>query len=284
MKQKIINFLKIAPLLFLTISICFTFYIVFKGLLIRDPSRTLNSNEIKFIEEFNNNLKAKKVNKILNVLNSKVSDRNELITFFNKKEFKDIPGNLIPKIQFITNEENVNFEEIGLHDGKKIEFLLAREDGKSLLCVLYFGKNIKEYLEIAGFNFKNIELSISEILERDKLKTNNFSASNFLILGYLFIVILIWIIAYIKLIKSSYSSEKKYYFLIFLFVAGITYDWNSSELLTQYQYISLKLSPLDIKKHSYLENWKILVSFPIGAVLLIFKLVLGSHSNSEDGA
>ncbi|PJZ79276.1 hypothetical protein [Leptospira meyeri] len=282
MKQKLLKFLKYSPLAFLTFSISFTIYIIFNGYLIKNPASKLESTEIEYLETFIKNLKSKNINEIYKVLNSNVGDKNTIIKVLNEKEFYDTVTLAIPKIKLFIKEENFDLESIELKDGKNLQFLLENKNGESTYCTINIGKNKNGKLEIAGFEFTNIKLSIDEIIQKDRLKIEDLTVGNYLIIGYIILTIYIWAIAYTKLISSQYSSEKKYYFLLFLFVAGITYDWNSSEFLTQYQFISMNLSPIAVKKNNFLENWKLIVSFPIGAVIFLIKYMTKSNPRNEN--
>lgn len=282
MKQKLLKFLKYSPLVFLTFSISFTIYIIFNGYLIKNPASKLESTEIEFLETFIKNLKSKNINEVYKVLNSNVGDKNTIVKVLNEKEFYETVTLAIPKIKLFLKEENFDLESIELKDGKNLQFLLENKNGESTYCTINIGKNKNGKLEIAGFEFTNIKLSIDEIILKDRLKIENLTVGNYLIIGYIILTIYIWAIAYTKLISSQFSSEKKYYFLLFLFVAGITYDWNSSEFLTQYQFISMNLSPIAVKKNNFLENWKLIVSFPIGAVIFLIKYMTKSNPRNEN--
>ncbi|XDD52995.1 hypothetical protein AB3N62_10925 [Leptospira sp. WS4.C2] len=282
MKQKLLKYFKFIPLVFLTFSISFTIYIIFNGYLIKNPESKLESAEIKYLETFIKNLKSKKIDDIAKVLNSNVGDKNAIIKVLNEKEFYDTASKANPKIILFLKDDKFDLESIGLQDGKNLQFLLENKNGESTYCTINIGKNNNGKLEIAGFEFTNIKLSIAEIIAKDKLKIENLTIGNYFIIGYIILIIIIWAIAYTKLISSKYSSEKKYYFLIFLFVAGITYDWNESELLTQYQFISMNLSPIAVKKNNFLENWKLIISFPIGAVIFLIKNMMKSDLSNEN--
>ncbi|MCW7490859.1 hypothetical protein [Leptospira meyeri] len=282
MKQKLLKFLKYSPLFFLTFSISFTIYIIFNGYLIKNPASKLESTEIEYLETFIKNLKSKNINEVYKVLNSNVGDKNTIVKVLNEKEFYETVTLAIPKIKLFLKEENFDLESIELKDGKNLQFLLENKNGESTYCTINIGKNKNGKLEIAGFEFTNIKLSIDEIILKDRLKIENLTVGNYLIIGYIILTIYIWAIAYTKLISSQFSSEKKYYFLLFLFVAGITYDWNSSEFLTQYQFISMNLSPIAVKKNNFLENWKLIVSFPIGAVIFLIKYMTKSNPRNEN--
>ncbi|TGK50549.1 hypothetical protein EHQ16_05240 [Leptospira kanakyensis] len=281
MKQKLLSYIKFLPLGFLTFSIAFTIYIILNGYLIKEPENKLDSSEIVFLETFIKNVKSKDINQIYKVLNSNIGDKNSILKVLNEKEFYDTVNNAIPKVTLFLKDENYNLESVGLKEGKSLQFLLENKNGESTYCSITIGKNNKGKLEIAGFEFTNIKLSISEIILKDKLKTENLTSSNYLIIGYILFTLIIWTAAYITLIYSKYSSEKKYYFLIFLFVFGITYDWNSSELLEQYQFISMTLNPLSVKKTNFLENWKLIISFPLGAIIFLAKILITTKLNNE---
>ncbi|MCW7469373.1 hypothetical protein [Leptospira kanakyensis] len=281
MKQKLLSYIKFLPLGFLTFSIAFTIYIILNGYLIKEPENKLDSSEIVFLETFIKNVKSKDFNQIYKVLNSNIGDKNSILKVLNEKEFYDTVNNAIPKVTLFLKDENYNLESVGLKEGKSLQFLLENKNGESTYCSITIGKNNNGKLEIAGFEFTNIKLSISEIILKDKLKTENLTSSNYLIIGYILFTLIIWTAAYITLISSKYSSEKKYYFLIFLFVFGITYDWNSSELLEQYQFISMTLNPLSVKKTNFLENWKLIISFPLGAIIFLAKILITTKLNNE---
>ncbi|WCL50681.1 hypothetical protein [Leptospira sp. GIMC2001] len=273
MKEKITKSLKFLPLIFLGISIYFTISVIFNGYLTNNPNSKMTENEIQFLETFIKNLKTKKYQNIFNVLNENLGEKENILKELNKKEYNDTIKIAKPEIRILLKKENLNLEKIQLEEGKTILFLIENNSENSTLCEISFGKNNEEHYEIVGFNFTEIKLSISEIQLMDKLKFENLEFSNYLVLCYILFIIVIWTFAYLKLINSNYSSEKKYYFLLFLFVAGITYDWNSSELLTQYQFISLNLNPVAIKKNNFLENWKVIISFPLGAVIFLLKTI-----------
>jgi hypothetical protein len=282
MIKELQKYLKYSPLVFLIFSIIFSIYIVFNGYLIKNPESKLESTEIQYLETFIKNIKSKNLNEIFKVLNSKVADKNTIIKVLNEKDFDDTINKANPKIKLFIKEEKFDLKSVELEDGRKLQFLLENKNGESTFCTFSIGRNKNGNPEIAGFEFTNIKLSIDEIIQKDRLKTQDLSLGNYLIIGYIFLIIFIWAFADGKLISSKYSSEKKYYLLLFLFVAGITYDWNSSELLTQYQFISLNLNPISIKKHNFYENWKLIISFPIGAVIFLIKYMTNSERSNEN--
>ncbi|XDD52963.1 hypothetical protein AB3N62_10765 [Leptospira sp. WS4.C2] len=282
MKLKLLAYLKFLPLVFLIFSISFTIYIIYNGLLLKEPENKLDPSKIVFLETFIKNIKTKDINKIYRVLNSNIGDKNSVLNVLNEMEFYDTVNKAIPKITLFLKEENIDLKSAGLREGTSLHFILENKNGESTYCAITIGKNTDGKLEIAGFEFTNLKLSIAEIIQKDKLKTESLTLSNYLIIGYIILITIIWAAAYIKLISSKYSSEKKYYFLIFLFVAGITYDWNSSELLEQYQFISMTLNPISVKKNNFLENWKLIISFPLGAVIFLMKTLIKPNLNNEN--
>lgn len=282
MKQKLIKYLKFIPLVFLIFSISFSIYNVFNGYLIKNPDSKLEVTEIEYLESFIKNLKSKNINEIYKILNSNVGNKDTIINLLNQKEFYDTVSKANPKIILFLKEEKLNLESIELKDGKNLQFLLENKNGESTYCTINLGKNNNGKIEISGFEFTNIKLSIDEIILKDKLKIEELTIGNYLIIGYIILIILIWTFAYKKLTSSKYSSEKKYYFLLFLFVAGITYDWNSPEFLTQYQFVSMNLSPIAFKKNNFLENWNLIVSFPIGAVIFLIRYMTNSDRSNEN--
>ncbi|MEI1280535.1 hypothetical protein V6Z05_19550 [Leptospira venezuelensis] len=284
MKQKLIYLLKLLPIMLLAISLISTIFMVTKGFLISDSSKVIDSSEIEFIENFIKDLKTKNNLKIYQAVNSKAFPKNDLEAILKKREITEILKGTTPKIQIFIKEDKVSLESFGLQDGKGVQFLIEKKGEKTIQCSFSIGKNRKGVSEIAGFYFKDNDLSIEEIRLRDKLKISNLSLSNYIIIAYLLSGLALWIFAYVKLVNSIYTNEIKYYFLLFLFVAGLSYDWNSSDFLSQYQFISFHLNPLSINKHSYVENWKITVSFPLGAIIFLTKLSSASLRKIENGA